>query len=448
MDESAHAQATDGHVPDAPYARIPCSYPYDTVKALLQASPNAELVLFDDGLGSCEGDILRDNGGSGLPRPVALYVSAPELCHSSGSDVIRKLPFSLGDRRLVDTLQRIFQSIMRGWHPITASVASTSPSPSTPMQRGQRWTGACSSCLTRTRARSSCAPLARHLAARPAHRQRRERHSPGARLQVRHRGRGLSAARRLLDRAGHVPHPAWNRTAHHVRGRALRGGHRARDHGCAAWPHGHHRQLVRAPETHPSASVARGACRSAGRAAVAKRGLCQTASPHAISLSVFCHENEVCGTARGPHASRLHATAHIADCSFGKRQVASLPPQVPSRAQAQPHAQTRAESPIALRMGAPLSHKLRIRGSKLEKRSRAKRTRAHANPGPSSNTPFFVSLPAPPYARPVSRPSSPSRLAHLRPPSSTPLFASLPSPPTKTAHRRGSGGRKSDESSG
>lgn len=109
MDESAHAQATDGHVPDAPpYARIPCSYPYDTVKALLQASPNAELVLFDDGLGSCEGDILRDNGGSGLPRPAALYVSAPELCHSSGSDVIRKLPFSLGDRRLVDTLQRIF----------------------------------------------------------------------------------------------------------------------------------------------------------------------------------------------------------------------------------------------------------------------------------------------------------------------------------------------------
>lgn len=91
-----------------PYARIPCSYPYDTVKALLQASPNAELVLFDDGLGSYEGDILRDNGGSGLPRPAALYVSAPELCHSSGSDVIRKLPFSLGDRRLVDTLQRIF----------------------------------------------------------------------------------------------------------------------------------------------------------------------------------------------------------------------------------------------------------------------------------------------------------------------------------------------------
>lgn len=102
MDESAH-----GHAPDAPYARIPCSYPYDTVKALLQASPNAELVLFDDSLGSYEGDILRDKGGSGLPRPAALYVSAPELCHSSASDVIRKLPFSLGDRRLVDTLQRI-----------------------------------------------------------------------------------------------------------------------------------------------------------------------------------------------------------------------------------------------------------------------------------------------------------------------------------------------------
>lgn len=55
--------------PTPPYARIPCSYPYDTVKALLQASPNAELVLFDDGLGSCEGDILRDNGARGCRDP-------------------------------------------------------------------------------------------------------------------------------------------------------------------------------------------------------------------------------------------------------------------------------------------------------------------------------------------------------------------------------------------
>lgn len=108
MDESARAQATGRHVPDAPYVRILCSYPFNTVKALLQASPDAELVLFDGGLGSHGGDILRDNGGSGPPRPAALYVSAPELCHSSASDVIRKLPFSLGDRRLADTLQRIF----------------------------------------------------------------------------------------------------------------------------------------------------------------------------------------------------------------------------------------------------------------------------------------------------------------------------------------------------
>lgn len=108
MDESAHAQATGRHVPDVPSAHILCSYPYDTVKALLQVSPDAELMLFDDGLGSYEGDIPRDNGGSGLPRPAALYVSAPELCHSSASDFIRKLPFSLDDRRLVDTLQRIF----------------------------------------------------------------------------------------------------------------------------------------------------------------------------------------------------------------------------------------------------------------------------------------------------------------------------------------------------
>lgn len=64
MDESARAQVTGRHVPDAPHVRILCSYPFDTVKALLQASPDAELVLFDDGLGSYGGDILRENGGA------------------------------------------------------------------------------------------------------------------------------------------------------------------------------------------------------------------------------------------------------------------------------------------------------------------------------------------------------------------------------------------------
>lgn len=106
--ESARRTAMGGFVPDAAYDIVLCSYPYDTVTALVEGSPAARLVLFDDGLGSYEGDILHDNGGAGLPKATCLYVSAPKLCHSTASEDIRKLPFSLGNGRLVDTLQRIF----------------------------------------------------------------------------------------------------------------------------------------------------------------------------------------------------------------------------------------------------------------------------------------------------------------------------------------------------
>ena len=212
MDESARAQATGGHVPDAPYARILCSYPYDTVKALLRASPDAELVLFDDGLDSYEGDILRDNGGSGLPRPAALYVSAPELCHSSASDIIRKPPFSLGDRRLVDTLQRIF----------AVDYAQLAP------YHGKR-----------------CVYLTQPVDA----------HTERAEMDRRVLGLLDPHAREVIVR----PHPRDPRIVY--------------DENGLPWG------LARKSGIAGEGSVARGTCRSAGRAAVAKRGLHQATSP-------------------------------------------------------------------------------------------------------------------------------------------------------------------------
>lgn len=304
MDESARAQATGGHVPDAPYARILCSYPYDTVKALLRASPDAELVLFDDGLGSYEGDILRDNGGSGLPRPAALYVSAPELCHSSASDIIRKPPFSLGDRRLVDTLQRIF----------AVDYAQLAP------YHGKR-----------------CVYLTQPVDA----------HAERAEMDRRVLGLLDPHAREVIVR----PHPRDPRIVY--------------DENGLPWG------LARKSGIAGEGSVARGTCRSAGRAAVAKRRLCQAAVPMRSVWAFSAMKTKFVGQPKDRTRHVSTPLAHIADSSFGKRQVASLPPQVPSRAQAQPHVQTRAESPIAPRMGASLSHKLRFRGSKEENRSQS-----------------------------------------------------------------------------
>lgn len=285
MDESAHAQATDGHVPDAPYARIPCSYPYDTVKALLQASPNAELVLFDDDLGSYEGDILRDNGGSGLPRPAALYVSAPELCHSSASDVIRKLPFSLGDRRLADTLQRIF----------AVDYAQLAP------YHGKR-------CVYLTQ------PVDVYAERTEMDRRVLELFDPHT--------------REVIVR----PHPRDPRIVY--------------DENGLPWG------LARKSGIAGEGSVARGTCRNAGRAAVAKRRLCQAAVPMRSVWAFSAMKTKFVGQPKDRTRHVSTPLAHIADSSFGKRQVASLPPQVPSRAQAQPHVQTRVESPIAPQDGS------------------------------------------------------------------------------------------------
>ena len=285
MDESARAQATGGHVPDAPYARILCSYPYDTVKALLRASPDAELVLFDDGLGSYEGDILRDNGGSGLPRPAALYVSAPELCHSSASDIIRKPPFSLGDRRLVDTLQRIF----------AVDYAQLAP------YHGKR-----------------CVYLTQPVDA----------HAERAEMDRRVLGLLDPHAREVIVR----PHPRDPRIVY--------------DENGLPWG------LARKSGIAGEGSVARGTCRSAGRAAVAKRRLCQAAVPMRSVWAFSAMKTKFVGQPKDRTRHVSTPLAHIADSSFGKRQVASLPPQVPSRAQAQPHVQTRVESPIAPQDGS------------------------------------------------------------------------------------------------
>lgn len=297
MDESARAQATGRHVPDAPYVRILCSYPFDTVKALLQASPDAELVLFDGGLGSYGGDILRDNGGSGPPRPAALYVSAPELCHSSANDVIRKLPFSLGDRRIADTLQRIF----------AVDYAQLAP------YHGKR-------CVYLTQ------PVDVYAERTEMDRRVLELFDPHT--------------REVIVR----PHPRDPRIVY--------------DENGLPWG------LARKSGIAGEGSVARGTCRSAGRAAVAKRRLCQAAVPMRSVWAFSAMKTKFVGQPKDRTRHVSTPLAHIADSSFGKRQVASLPPQVPSRAQAQPHVQTRAESPIALRMGASLSHKLRFRGSK------------------------------------------------------------------------------------
>lgn len=309
MDENARAQATGRHAPDAPYVRILCSYPFDTVKALLQASPDAELVLFDDGLGSYGGDILRDNGGSGPPRPAALYVSAPELCHSSANDVIRKLPFSLGDRRLADTLQRIFavdyaqlapyhgkhcvfltqpvdayaeraemdrrvlelfdpherEVIVRPYprdtsplDPRIASDESGIPGSSPASQASWARARCCSQAARPRRScPASCLESNRTSCARPSSTRR-----------------SRSPRSWLYGMASWTPSPARTRAGNASIGPGRSGSLPKRRTRC---------------------------CSEAGTPSGRQ-------PPHAISLGVFCHENEVCGTAKGPHASRLHAT--------------------------------------------------------------------------------------------------------------------------------------------
>lgn len=70
--------------------------------ALIRCNPQANVVAYDDGLGSYTGDIIHDEKlnfiwrvlgrNKDIIKPICLYVNNIEFCHSTSSSVIKKLP--------------------------------------------------------------------------------------------------------------------------------------------------------------------------------------------------------------------------------------------------------------------------------------------------------------------------------------------------------------------
>lgn len=90
------------------YAKLVFTYPYDTVKALFRLNPHAEIVTFEDGIGSYFGDILASNGGSLLPHPRRLYLWNARMYTGSLIDDVRSLPSMAEDAAMQLIVAEIF----------------------------------------------------------------------------------------------------------------------------------------------------------------------------------------------------------------------------------------------------------------------------------------------------------------------------------------------------
>ena len=90
------------------YAFLYFSYPYDTVKALRDLNPAAQLRAFDDGLGSYVGNIVRDNGGESLLPIERLYLWAPGLYRGELCDDVRSLHLEKGREGAFEYACRLF----------------------------------------------------------------------------------------------------------------------------------------------------------------------------------------------------------------------------------------------------------------------------------------------------------------------------------------------------
>ena len=103
--------------PENTYAKLVFTYPYDTVKALFRLNPRAEIVTFEDGIGSYFGDILTSNGGSLLPHPQRLYLWNARMYTGGLIDDVRSLPSMAEDAAMQLIVAEIFGITARSLAP-------------------------------------------------------------------------------------------------------------------------------------------------------------------------------------------------------------------------------------------------------------------------------------------------------------------------------------------
>ena len=90
------------------YTKLVFTYPYDTVKALYCLNPHAEIVTFEDGIGSYFGDILTANGGALLPHPQKLYLWDAHMYTGNLISDVRSLPSMSSDPAMQLIVAEIF----------------------------------------------------------------------------------------------------------------------------------------------------------------------------------------------------------------------------------------------------------------------------------------------------------------------------------------------------